>query len=213
MGKVKFIKKIIAAKPIVLVFAIAVLMSLIGICLLFLLLWLTSGSEIIKYAFYPSVASFLSFVGLLLVYAYLFKFRGTLLHYAVFSRREKLVKWLVANGADTNASTKTGWTVLHEAAGSGNKIIVENLLSAGALINRKDKTGQTPLHIAVLTGNGDIAEILIANGADVNLRNNNGRTPLDIATSLNRMEVIRVLRKHMGNDGGNGAVEKVPYSR
>ncbi len=75
----------------------------------------------------------------------------------------RLVKRLLAEGADVNARTQTPSTV---------SIMMYSVPYA---------KGSTPLHAAALLGHDDIARLLLEKGADINARNNEGHTPLDYA--------------------------------
>jgi hypothetical protein len=75
----------------------------------------------------------------------------------------RLVKRLLADGADVNARTQTPSTV---------SIMMYSVPYA---------KGSTPLHAAALLGHDDIARLLLEKGADINARNNEGHTPLDYA--------------------------------
>jgi ankyrin repeat protein len=57
----------------------------------------------------------------------------------------ELVRWLVEQGADINASDRYQNTPLHKQTGSA---IAELLLDLGADIGARNKEGETPLHTA-----------------------------------------------------------------
>jgi len=59
------------------------------------------------------------------------------------------VQWLVAQGLDVNAATKTGDTALHGAAYRGADSIVLYLIEKGARLNAANSAGMTPLDIAM----------------------------------------------------------------
>ena len=54
------------------------------------------------------------------------------LHYAALYRQPKVVKVLLAHGADSNTTDKQGWSPLHCAALNGNIEVARMLLAAGA---------------------------------------------------------------------------------
>ena len=86
----------------------------------------------------------------------------------------KIIKFLIENGADVNATNKNGETALFKAR---NLEVAKILIKQGADVNAKDKYGETPLFKAP---NLEIANLLIKNGSDVNAINNTGDTPCDI---------------------------------
>lgn len=91
-----------------------------------------------------------------------------------FLENEKIVEWLLKNGAKVNSLTKSGSSPLLGSAfqGSYNK-------------NYKAKKKRLNLQIMsnhLTSGYEKNADLLIKNGADVNLANKNGATPLHIAS-------------------------------
>jgi|WetSurMetagenome_2_1015567.scaffolds.fasta_scaffold32982_3 ankyrin repeat protein len=135
----------------------------------------------------------------------------TPLHLAVMKDHKDMVKLLIDNKADINASITAhvreiihksipgfksstmlyfdiGATPLHLAAASGHKDIVELLLAHGADVNAIDgDDGWTPLHWAANGGHKDAAELLLANKADINAKDGYGRTPLYYAAGNKRI--------------------------
>lgn len=188
--------------PVLLILGISIFVFLFGALIVYLLLWwLGADEKTLKVVSYSSLVSSFVLICLLILYACIFKFRGALLHYAIFSGREKLAKWLIARGTDINAKTKTGWTPLHEAAGGGHTAMVDFLVSNGAVIDIKDKNGQSPLHLAAFIGDKNMIKYLITKkGTEINLKNNNGKTPMSIAAEQNHLEVVELLQKHGGHE-------------
>ncbi len=75
---------------------------------------------------------------------------------------QKIVKLLLANGAEINARTEApyapaGRTALMEASWWGNYDVVKLLLDNGSDINAKDQNGETALMLASWTGKSEIA--------------------------------------------------------
>ncbi|WP_353274651.1 MULTISPECIES: ankyrin repeat domain-containing protein [unclassified Wolbachia] len=62
----------------------------------------------------------------------------------------EIVRFLVEDGIDINATNKFKWTALHSAADQGYLEIVEFLLEKGANPNIKDSNGKSPRRIAVM---------------------------------------------------------------
>ena len=72
----------------------------------------------------------------------------TPLHLAAYWDHTKIVKLLIAEGADVNAKDEDGMTPLHEAALWGHNEVAELLIANGAEVNAKDDDDQTPLDVA-----------------------------------------------------------------
>lgn len=64
-------------------------------------------------------------------------------------KRYRIVKELLAKGADTNVTDKWGMSALTWSAENGNMEITKALVKAGAELNIKNKYGDTPLDKAV----------------------------------------------------------------
>ncbi len=123
---------------------------------------------------------------------------------AVAKGDTKVVKQLLANGANVGAKNAGGETVLNQAVFNSHKEIVELLIDQGANVNEKYDSGETPLHLAVHLDNQEMVELLIKKGADINARTSSGflaETPLDKAMITS--EIVDLLRKR----GGKTAVE------
>lgn len=111
-----------------------------------------------------------------------------------------VVKFLIANGADTNIATSNGWTPLHAA---DDPAICKLLLKHGADPRRRTGGGRTPLHVA---GDASVAKLLVRHGADINASDDEGRTPLDDCQFLSELDVALLLIRHRGRFGsGQGA--------
>ncbi|GFR05516.1 hypothetical protein TNCT_117171 [Trichonephila clavata] len=89
-------------------------------------------------------------------------------HQKYIEKYVEIIKLLIREKADVNASDPLGWAV-----GQGGSInLVKLLVENGAVIL------DGHLHAAANAGNKDIAEFLIDNGADINAQNAQGSTPL-----------------------------------
>jgi hypothetical protein len=97
-----------------------------------------------------------------------------------------VVKILLGNNAEVNATEDDGSTPLHLASVYGSTFIADLLISKGAQINFRDRKGRTPLHIAaawdvrqmMIGREPRTVKLLLANKADKNARNEEGCTPL-----------------------------------
>lgn len=72
-----------------------------------------------------------------------------------------IVKELIENGADVNASNKDGITALHAAVRANNIDCVDILLENGAYVDPLDADGSTPIHYVAEIGSVEILESLI----------------------------------------------------
>lgn len=103
----------------------------------------------------------------------------------------KMMKFLVACGANVNYRESYGRTPLCYAIAAKNRHFVKFLLDEGAMINARDGSSNTPLHALFFIsledenkdydGIFDILELLFDYGADINAVNSSGQTPLMLA--------------------------------
>ena len=82
------------------------------------------------------------------------------LHSAVATRDIRIVRLLLARGADPNAPQQGGWTPLHGAALHGEAEILELLLEAGGDPRAAANDGRDAIALARENGHGAIAERL-----------------------------------------------------
>lgn len=91
------------------------------------------------------------------------------------------VQWLVAEGADPNATDARGSTALHYAASLDLADIAAALLDRGAAIDAVNADGDTPLTAALRRRGREVAGLLIDRGADIHRSGAQGLTPLATA--------------------------------
>ena len=121
----------------------------------------------------------------------------------------KMMKLLVAAGADLKASNRYGAPLVHVVAGKGHVVAMEFLIECGMDINERDLSGsflsgsngtsgfsaevdrmiertggnpvdgEQPIHVAAREGNVEMVKFLIASGVDPVSKDANGKTPLD----------------------------------
>ena len=132
----------------------------------------------------------------------------------------KVMKLLLAHGADPTIAAKNGTNALMLAAGlgwrDGNAAVptrdrgteaeaiaaIQLCLDLGLDINATNDRGDTALHASVLgRGSDDIARYLAAHGADLTARNKQGKTPIEvgIASRKDRSSTVAVLRELMAD--------------
>ena len=111
----------------------------------------------------------------------------------------EMVKFLVENGANVNASNSHGETAMMRAVHSQNVEIIDFLASKGANVNAKcfndADSDMTALMHAAFVGNIKIVEALIRNRADVNAKSAKGATALFTAEHKGYTEIAALLRK------------------
>jgi ankyrin repeat protein len=86
--------------------------------------------------------------------------QNTPLHAAVAGGRFAVVKVLLENGIDVNATQHGGWTALQGAANSGDAKLAELLLANGADRNAMSENGSTALSLATAGNHAEVVEIL-----------------------------------------------------
>jgi ankyrin repeat protein len=87
----------------------------------------------------------------------------TCLHAACLCGSVEMVRLLLENEADFDASTSTDMrTPLHWAAQKGHLEVIKILVKFGANISAHDKFGFTPRHLAVQKCHDKVAEFLAA---------------------------------------------------
>ena len=94
---------------------------------------------------------------------------GTPLSAAVRAGEDRIVWFLLSEGAAPDLATASGVTPLMIASGDGHRRIVQLLLSAGASVNAADGEGTTPVIRAARNGHLSVVKVLLAAGANVNV--------------------------------------------
>ena len=115
----------------------------------------------------------------------------------------ELVKTLLGQGADVNATDELGRTALMEAAWTGNLEAAKLLSGKHADVNARDRFGKTPLTRAVEVGHADMAKLLLDSGADANAKEPDGWTAIDTAAKRRDVGLVKLLVAY-------GAEESLP---
>ncbi|RPJ26151.1 MAG: ankyrin repeat domain-containing protein [Chloroflexi bacterium] len=79
---------------------------------------------------------------------------------AAAARHEKIVRMLLANGADPNAREQGGYSPLHAAAQNGDETMIRTLLYGGADLGIRSNDGKLPLDLALEAGHMEAAKLL-----------------------------------------------------
>lgn len=82
----------------------------------------------------------------------------------------EVVKYLLSEGADIEATFKTGFTSLYIAAQKGHLEVVKTLVEYGANIDAAAEHGATPLYIASQNGHKEVVQYLISKGANIEVK-------------------------------------------
>lgn len=119
----------------------------------------------------------------------------TALHRAVETGMPRLVRSLLAAGADPQARTSNGETALHLAALHPEPDYADLLLAAKANPRAQNADGESALHWAALSGHVVVAQRLLARGADARQRTKNGASARDYARREGHAELARLLER------------------
>jgi ankyrin repeat protein len=116
------------------------------------------------------------------------------LHVAVLSGNEdneKMVKYLVAEGANQELCNQVGYTPLQEAVRNDNISLVR-ILCKGKLHSVTATKKDTLLHIAALYESNRVLPFLVQQGLLIESKNNIEQTPLDCALDYHEIHKNRV---------------------
>lgn len=117
---------------------------------------------------------------------------------------EAVLRTLVEQGADVNATAGDGSTALLWASHRDLPKSVDLLIRAGADVNRANDLGATPLWAASENGSMAVVERLLEAGADPNLALRHGETPLMAAARAGSFRVAELLLEHGGDPNETG---------
>ncbi|KAK6523270.1 hypothetical protein TWF694_006159 [Orbilia ellipsospora] len=113
---------------------------------------------------------------------------------AVEIKNEKIVKMLIKNGADPNATDDAGCTPLFRAIHHRNERIAESLLKKRDVDrDLPDDEGRTPLLLAATQDDESSVALLLSYGSDPNIGDIHGRTPLSQASKSHNSNIVRML--------------------
>lgn len=122
--------------------------------------------------------------------------------FAVKEDSLKILKFLVRQGANSDASGENFGTALHIAAKYGREEVGQFLLNNGAEINSRDAMGKTPLYLASFYCRFLMVGLLIYNGARSNMNDLYGFSALDVigddpevtCNNQTRQKIVSILK-------------------
>ena len=132
--------------------------------------------------------------------------KRTLLSRVVSLRREKLVKYLIEQGADiTKPSDRDGNPAIYKAISRSSLPLVKLLTPNKTALAVRGEYGYGPIHWAVKAkgkASKEVLEYLLAQGVDVNTKSTGGQTALCYAIQNKNPEAINVLLAKQAKMGG-----------
>lgn len=123
------------------------------------------------------------------------------------NNNERVIKALVARGADPDVQHGSDGGAIHAAAAFGHSNIVNTLLKKGAAINAKGPREITPLQAAAVEGHTAVVRLLLHKGALFNESSGLYGTALSAATSRAKLDVVLLLLKR----GADTNIKGGPY--
>ena len=108
----------------------------------------------------------------------------------------RVMRRLLADGADPDVATADGNRALMYAAIVGSADAIALLLDAGAAVNARSGDGSSALMKAALWGHPGVVATLLAHGADATLQDTGRWTALSLALQQAHSEVITLLTIH-----------------
>ncbi|QWG14684.1 ankyrin repeat domain-containing protein [Bradyrhizobium sediminis] len=106
----------------------------------------------------------------------------------------KIVRLLIAAGAEVNARNADGNNALWLACVGGHLDLIDTLVEAGIDLDNRNDNGATPLMYAASSGKAAAVERLLAKGADVTPEMLDGFSALDLAQSIECLTLLRPKR-------------------
>ncbi|MBN8827342.1 MAG: ankyrin repeat domain-containing protein [Sphingobacteriia bacterium] len=118
----------------------------------------------------------------------------TALQLSVIDNKKEMSEFLLANGADVNATDKDLKPPLYYAISAKNLQMVKLLVSKGANVNYKDNEEFSSLHKAISSGDINIINFLLENDADATAQSQFGHTPIGLAINKRNSTAVKLLQ-------------------
>ena len=104
-----------------------------------------------------------------------------------------VVRSLLQQGVDVNATEPDGATALHWAARMDDVETAELLIRSGAKADAPNRYSVTPLALACINGSGKMVDLLLKAGVDPDTAAGDGETALMTAARTGKIEAVKVL--------------------
>eukprot|EP00050_Salpingoeca_kvevrii_P013536 m.29283 g.29283 ORF g.29283 m.29283 type:complete len:639 (+) comp5075_c0_seq1:322-2238(+) len=121
------------------------------------------------------------------------KRQGNALHYAAWGGHEKIVLWLLEQGASLDAVDVVGNTPLLYAVYGGHKHIVQMLLRRGRSLRERNNKNHTVILQAACGGHLELVAWLLDQGFDLSETDNDGNTSLLFAAWGGHLALMQYL--------------------
>ncbi len=116
------------------------------------------------------------------------------IHFACRQNPPEMLKFIVDQRANVNATSDLGATPLIMAVANKRQPQVEFLIQRKADVNKADTWNRTPLHIAAKNNDKAMLDLLIKSGAKCGLKDKDGKSALDEAIAA-KADFVPVLEK------------------
>ena len=107
----------------------------------------------------------------------------------------KIVRLLLAKGANIESLDNEKRSALCLAAANGHKVVVKLLLKNNAQINVQDRKGNTPLALATENNHDAVVRLLLENGADPELPDEDEETPFEKARDRHVDRIVDIFKE------------------
>ncbi len=119
--------------------------------------------------------------------------QGNLLAWAIASRQQRLVDWLLYAGINPNGRDATGLTPLLHATTFKDWALAARLLAAGADPNPAGPQAITPLMMAAFAGETSVMHAILEKGGQIDAADSKGLRALHYAINARKADVAHVL--------------------
>ncbi|MEK4032192.1 ankyrin repeat domain-containing protein [Methylocystis sp. IM3] len=107
-----------------------------------------------------------------------------------------ILREIIAEGADLDATTRDGNNAIWLACKHDAVEAIEALSAAGANVHHRNPDGSTALIYAASAGKPAVVALLLALGADPLQENVDGFSALDLAANIECLQLLRAAARH-----------------